>query len=394
MYHNKKKEKQRRLKKALIFFTILCIVWISFGLYLNLNSNHKNKLESIGYSNIEISIIEDILNNKDIKKIYNYEYMSQLTDLLISKEFNNKKLTKYLDYYKENPNVSNDDLFYIINNNLSMIKYNDFTKQLIYNEDFDKDKIDRYNKYYNNYKLSAEDTIYAVNNDFDKYDIKYEKKYVVFFKEDLSILSNLERYYNYSLKNKNKSTKEIITLVNNNLDLKPYEDSEEANLNAKEKILVNKYYYLDKDYEPSNLVDIDTSIGKGKLTEETYKAYQEMYDEALKSNISLYIIKGYVSYQEQNSLYYKNKYYYEKPGYSESQTGLSFEIVSNNWLKENAYKFGFILRYPENQKNLTGYYKSNYYRYVGKEIAEFLHTNDMSYDEYYVYFIKNSLSKD
>ena len=68
MYHNKKKEKQRRLKKALIFFTILCIVWISFGLYLNLNSNHKNKLESIGYSNIEISIIEDILNNKDIKK--------------------------------------------------------------------------------------------------------------------------------------------------------------------------------------------------------------------------------------------------------------------------------------------------------------------------------------
>lgn len=145
-----------------------------------------------------------------------------------------------------------------------MIEYNNFTKQLIYNENFDKDKIDRYNEYYNTYKLNVEDTIYAVNNDFDKYNIKYDQKYIVFFKENLSILSNLERYYEYSLKHKDKSIKEIITLVNNNLDLKPYEDSEEANLDAKEKILVNKYYYLTKDYEPNNLVDIDTSMGKRK----------------------------------------------------------------------------------------------------------------------------------
>ena len=117
---------------------------------------------------------------------------------MINKDFNSKSLTKYLDYYKENPTVSNDDLIYIVNNNLSMMEYNNFTKQLIYNEKFDIDKINRYNDYYNSYKLSVEDTIYAVNNDFDKYNIKYDQKYIVFFKENLSILSNLERYYQYN----------------------------------------------------------------------------------------------------------------------------------------------------------------------------------------------------
>lgn len=389
MYHNKKKEKHLILKKTLIIFTILFVIWFGFGLYLNLNNNQKNKLESIGYSNIEISIIEDILKNKDIKKIYNYDYINKLTDLLISKDFDNKNLIKYLDYYKDNTTVSNTDLLYIVNNNLSMLKYNNFTKQLIYNDDMDITKIDRYQDYHNKYKLNVDDTIYAVNNDFDKYDIKYDKKYLAFFKEDLCILSNLERYYQYSLTNKDKSVKEVITLVNNNIDLVPYKDTKEANIKDKEHILVNKYYFLDKDYEPNDLINIDTSMGKGKLSKSAYQAYQEMYNEALKNDIKLYITRGYVSYQEQNNLYYKNKYYYEKPGYAESQTGLSFEIVNNQWLKENAYLYGFILRYPENQKNLTGYYKNNYYRYVGKDIAKFLHTNDITYDEYYAYFINS-----
>ncbi len=390
MYHKKQKEKQRRLKHILIFFTILGITWISFGLYLNLSNNHNNKLESIGYSNIEISIIEDILNSKDIKKLYNYNYIQPLTDLLISKDFNNKNLVKYLNYYQENPNVSNNDLIYIVNNNLSTLKYNEFTRQLIYDKDFDIDKIKRYQDYYNTYKLNVDDTIYAVNNDFDKYDIKYDKKYLVFFKEDLCILSNMERYYQYYEKKKDKSPKEIVSIVNNNLDLEPYKDSSKANIDDKTNILVNKYYYLDKDYKPTNLVEIDTNMGKGQLTEEAYQAYKEMYHDALNNNIKLYIIKGYKSYQEQTNLYYKNKYYYEKPGYSESQTGLSFEIANNSWLKDNAYLYGFILRYPKSQKDLTGYYKNNYYRYVGKEIALFLHKNDITYDEYYAYFIKNN----
>lgn len=389
MYHHKQKEKQLYIKKTLIFLTLLFLIWFGFGLYLNLNNNQKNKLESIGYSNIEISIIEDILKKKDIKKIYNYDYVNELTDLLISKDFNSQNLTKYLDYYKENTKVSNSDLLYIVNNNLSMLKYNDFTKQLIYNEDMDINKLNRYQDYYNKYKLNVNDTIYAVNNDFDKYNIKFDEKYNIFFKEDLCILSNLKRYYQYSLSNKDKSIKEIVTLVNNNLDLIPYKDSTKANINAKEKILVNKYYFLNKDYEPNDLIEIDSSMGKGKLSKIVYQAYQEMYNEALKNNIKLYITRGYISYQEQSNLYYKNKYYYEKPGYSESQTGLCFEIVNNQWLKDNAYLYGFILRYPEKQKKLTGYYKNNYYRYVGKEIAKFLQTNDMTYDEYYTYFINN-----
>lgn len=114
-----------------------------------------------------------------------------------------------------------------------------------------------------------------------------------------------------------------------------------------------------------------------------------MYESAKKDNVDLYIISSYISYEEQEKLYTENKYSNEKPGYSESQTGLSFKITTNNWLDENAYKYGFILRYPKEYKDLTGYYKNNYYRYVGKDIALFLHNNNMTYDEYYVYFIEN-----
>ena len=67
------KEKNRKIKKRKRLCTLLVIViiWFLFGLFLKLTITNNEKLEKIGYSNIEIDIINELLNKTDIKKIYN-----------------------------------------------------------------------------------------------------------------------------------------------------------------------------------------------------------------------------------------------------------------------------------------------------------------------------------
>lgn len=380
-------KRKKRIKKILYSLLVIVIIWFILGLILKLTITKNKKLENIGYSNIEIDIINEILNKKEIKTIYNYDYINILTELLIDKDFNENKLPDYLNYYEKYPDVTIKDLLYIINNNHEKIEYNEFNKKLVLEDNYNPDKLNRYQEYNKKYNLNIEETIVAVNNDFDKYDIKYNEEYLKFLNKDFTIIKNLERYNTY-YKDNNKSVDEVINEVNCNLDLKPYEDYKNANIDDNEQILVNKYYKLEKSYIPEDLINIEKKYGNGKIKKEVFDEYKKMYEDAKNDNITLYIIKGYISYGEQKKLYNSNKYYYEKPGFSESQTGYSIELVNNDWLEDNSYKYGFILRYPNNKKNITGYSKSNYYRYVGKTISEFIQKNNISYEEYYSYFIE------
>lgn len=86
------------------------------------------------------------------------------------------------------------------------------------------------------------------------------------------------------------------------------------------------------------------------------------------------------------------------PGTSEHQTGLAVDIVSSSyqildqkqeetaeqkWLMENSYKYGFILRYPNDKREITGiYYEPWHYRYVGHKIAKEIHEKNICYEEY------------
>ena len=88
------------------------------------------------------------------------------------------------------------------------------------------------------------------------------------------------------------------------------------------------------------------------------------------------------------------------PGSSEHQTGLAFDVafIRNNeyslialetdpeikWLLKNAYKYGFILRYPKDKENITGYsYEPWHYRFVGIKLAKMLYKNNLTLEEYY-----------
>ena len=170
--------------------------------------------------------------------------------------------------------------------------------------------------------------------------------------------------------------------------------------------IVNKYHYLSSSYVPDDLVTISSkySTRTNKLRSVAAKAFENMAEDALKNNIKIYAASSYRSYSDQKYIY--NNYvkedgvqiadtYSARAGHSEHQTGLATDIADtsysfikdntkeSNWLKENAHKYGFILRYESTTEKITGYmYEPWHYRYVGVDIATFIHENKITYDEY------------
>ena len=85
-----------------------------------------------------------------------------------------------------------------------------------------------------------------------------------------------------------------------------------------------------------------------------------------------------------------------RPGHSEHQTGLSIDVMGSNndynifdkskefkWMKDNAHKYGFIMRYPKNKEYITGFkYEPWHYRYVGIDTAQKIYENNITLEEY------------
>lgn len=177
--------------------------------------------------------------------------------------------------------------------------------------------------------------------------------------------------------------------------------------------LVNKDNILQENYTPSNLVYpkvncvISGKDNRNLMRREAATALEEMFNGARKDNIELYLNSAFRAYLTQKAVYdaggeknTNNGEYIAKPGESEHQTGLAVDISSKRvnykldedfantregkWLQENSYKYGFILRYPKDKEAITGYnYEAWHYRYVGIELAKYLHENNVTLDEVY-----------
>ena len=216
---------------------------------------------------------------------------------------------------------------------------------------------------------------------------------------------NIKRYKSYGKIHKEKTYEQIVTEVNIGLD-KPFYTNTKKITNHNFTVLVNKYNYLDKLYEPKNLTKVDNT----KLVRHVADEFIKMKKDASKNNLNIVAISGFRSFEYQDNLY--NKYvkvdglekadkYSARAGYSEHQTGLAIDISNGkktymdfentkefNWMQKNSYKYGFILRYPKGKENITGYiYESWHYRYVGIKIALYIKKHNITYDEYYVKFI-------
>ena len=217
-------------------------------------------------------------------------------------------------------------------------------------------------------------------------------------------INNLNRYQTYF--DKNDYTEEnAVMYVEIGLDNEFYSNIKSADTSKGSLILVNKYYSIDENYN-ANLETLGDGYGKGKLNKEAAKHFREMVDAAKKDGITLKSVSAYRSYSSQKTIYnnYVNRdgrakadTYSARPGHSEHNTGLAVDINTASssahfektkeydWLINNSYKYGFILRYPENKMFITGYkYEPWHYRYLNVETATKIHELDVTYEEYLV----------
>ncbi len=180
-------------------------------------------------------------------------------------------------------------------------------------------------------------------------------------------------------------------------------------------LLVNKTRNLAADYSPSDLVkprvrfSFDEDIPKRYLRRPAAEALERLFEAADNAGHRLYGVSGYRSYATQKSIFERNaaekgeevaNRTSAKPGQSEHQTGLAMDISSKAadyrlltsfgttpegiWVKENAHKFGFIIRYPKGKEEITGYsYEPWHLRYVGKEAARYIYSHSLTLEEYF-----------
>lgn len=188
--------------------------------------------------------------------------------------------------------------------------------------------------------------------------------------------------------------------------------------------IVNKDHPLDETFIPDDLVK-DYIFESPKLdnqyvtylNKDAYASFLEFREYGLCNGVNIVIDSGYrpYIYQKQILLYNLEKYGVDAyktvalPGTSEHQTGLAldFALIINNsyvevsddsldevqWVHKNAYKFGFILRYPKGKEEITGFnYECWHLRYVGKEISQIMHDENIkTLEEYHT--LKNNLSR-
>ena len=222
------------------------------------------------------------------------------------------------------------------------------------------------------------------------------------------------RYLKYQKENPKLSIENIVTYVNIGLD-NPYYTNTKPSTNLNNNlILVNKYNYLTEDYIPENLEEIDITYARSgmKLVSEAKQAFETLSQKKKKDGMNIIAMSSYRSYTYQLNLY--NKYvgadgkeaadtYSARAGYSEHQTGLAVDVYNKTlpytsfeeteeftWMQENAYKYGFILRFPKDKVNITGYqYEAWHYRYVGKETAKYIHDHNITLEEYCAKKVEN-----
>ena len=171
-------------------------------------------------------------------------------------------------------------------------------------------------------------------------------------------------------------------------------------------LIANKTYALPRTFVPENPETPVTEARSNKsLDKDLMAAFRKMQADATADGLNIYIASGYRSYDYQVSLY--NRYvakdgkaaadtYSSRPGNSEHQTGLCFDLNSiedsfqytseGKWVNNNCYKYGFCIRFPKGKDAYTGYqYESWHLRYVGTELAEKLYNdgNWISLEEYF-----------
>lgn len=187
------------------------------------------------------------------------------------------------------------------------------------------------------------------------------------------------------------STTSTTTSTTTPTDKTSVEKTEEAKdvTHIKGILIANKTYALPSTYNPG-------------VNSEAQSAFNKMQAAASNDGVKIWIRSGFRSYDYQKTLY--NNYvskdgktaadtYSARPGHSEHQTGLAFDLNSlstsfgetkeGKWLAKNCAKYGFIIRYPKGKESITGYqYEPWHVRYLGVETATKVYESGKCLEEY------------
>ena len=358
-----KKRKKKRIKKS-IFLLIIILIGVIFYLYHHDNNNVINL-----YSDKSKQVIKD----KKLNTINEKEYSKTLDEVLKNDIFNELFLDEYYD-----------------------ISYID-----------DKDFLEKMNKYlligYNGNEIND---IFKLSNSNQEKLLKLEKKdFSKFINIGNFDINKIDRYNDY-LESTNYNVKDVVTYVNIKLDKDFYTDTIEVDNPDSLLVLVNKYNHLPDNYTPSDLIYVDGAYGNKvplrSVLKDNFISLQEAAKEEI--NINLMPTTAFRNHSFQTTLY--NNYvksdgkekadtYSARPGYSEHQTGLAIDLKNMalkntrltdddyKWLQDNAYKYGFIIRFPKDKEFVTGYQFENWHiRYVGLEPAKIIYENNLTLEEY------------
>lgn len=203
------------------------------------------------------------------------------------------------------------------------------------------------------------------------------------------------------------------------LNMDPYLE----NITAEYLLLVNRNVHLAEDYVPEELTKVEakTDNENQQLVYDAERALYAMMLEMEAAGIEdIFVTSSYRSYKRQIELYWetyvdrfvgqgysweeaqkKASEFSARPGESEHQSGLCLDFSTKalndkltkdfetsdafKWLSENAYKFGFILRFPKDPEKLaiTGYsYEPWHYRFVGRQAATEMYYSGECLEEY------------
>lgn len=376
---NMKKRKRKINKKRILILILFLLIILSIGIYLIVPKRY-------GYQKDVINVFKEDNYYEKIKETK--KYSKTLETAVIENNYKKEYFDEYLDinYVEENNFINNI-------NKLLDLGYKNKDINTFYEKvpkSIDVITSNKYDKNIINY-ISLD---YFKEENLDRY-IKYD------FIDTKSVYDTtiLKEKYNYE---------DTVTFVNAYLDKDYYSNDIPLSKDKASKldVIVNKYYKLDKDYEPEDLTVINSKFASGtqKLRKEAADKFEEMASDMLKENLKIYAGSTYRSYYYQEGLY--NRYvkkdgfkeaetYSARAGYSEHQLGLAVDIVNGKWnylsegdkeytwLINNSYKYGFILRYPHESEYITGYvFEDWHFRYLGIELATKVHESKLTYDEY------------
>ena len=372
-----KKISKVRLKPKFVFFLkingiFLCIFIGIFLFYLK----EINDLTSLGYSRDASNVI---LFSFQKEYVLSVGENASLNAAFESKEY----IEDYLDSYRKINYVPHEHFISNVNQLLKNgYSTNDINIILAHGDDK------------------------AVGRFANREKIKYLEE---FFSIDYAKLDYYDRYVAYS-DDTGEDEETTVLFVNLDMDKEDYSESTLVSSFSTD-MLVNKHRYLDENFIPDDLIIIDSNYASDddlQCSRIAFNAYKKMSDDASSLGYQIVINSAYRSYQDQvelSDLYlktYGQSYvdkYVAKPGYSEHQTGLAFDIGSRTvnvfgnskeyeWMQDNAYKYGFIHRFPKKFESITGFRNEPWhYRYVGVDIATYIYEHNISFEEYWAMFL-------